>query len=65
MGLLTNYYTRLGSTINHSATTDVHNSQITTAIAKYFPACFFASRSLVMTSNSGDPIASRAQMISS
>jgi hypothetical protein len=43
-----------------------HNSQITTAPAKAFPACcVFTSRSLVTASNSGDSSASHAQVLSS
>jgi hypothetical protein len=47
--------TRLGITSKHSATGNLHSSQITTATAKSFPAsCVFTSLSLVTASNSGD-----------
>jgi hypothetical protein len=37
---------RLGTTSNYSATDNIHNSQMTTAPAKCFPACcIFSSRS--------------------
>jgi hypothetical protein len=58
-------YTLLGttSTSNYGANADHHNSQITKALAKPFPArCVFLSRSLVTDSNSGDFSASRAQV---
>jgi hypothetical protein len=48
-------YTQLGTTSNYSATANLHNSQITTAPVKPFPAyCVFTSCSLVTASNSGD-----------
>jgi hypothetical protein len=47
------------ATYTHIAITDLHNSQITTAPAKPFPAyCVFTSCSLVTASNSGDSLAS-------
>jgi hypothetical protein len=59
-------YKRLGTTNNYSATSDLHNSQITTAPAKHFSACCaFTSRPLATVSNSGDSSASRAQVLSS
>jgi hypothetical protein len=68
-GLVTRYidhlYTRLGTTSTYSATAN-HNSQITTRSTKHFPACcVFTSRSLATASNSGDPSASRALVLSS
>jgi hypothetical protein len=58
-GFIEHLYTRLGTTSNYSATTDLYNSQITTEPAKPFPACrVFISRSLVTGSNSGDSLAS-------
>jgi hypothetical protein len=52
-------------TLNYSANADLHNSQITTAPAEPFPACYvFTSRSLATASNSGDSSASRAQVLS-
>jgi hypothetical protein len=52
-------YSRLGTTSNYSATANRHDSQITTAYAKSFPACcVFTSRYLVTVSNSGDSSAS-------
>jgi hypothetical protein len=50
---------RLGTTSNYSATANLHNSQITTAPAKTFPACcVFTGRFLTPASNSGDSSAS-------
>jgi hypothetical protein len=57
--------TRLGTTRNYSTTTNLHNSQITTAPAKPFPAYVFIIRSLVKASNSGDSSDSRDQVLSS
>jgi hypothetical protein len=52
-------YTRLGTTSNYSTTANLHNSQITTALAKHFPACcVFTSPSLITASNSEDSSAS-------
>jgi hypothetical protein len=54
------------TTINYSAIANLHNSQITTAPAKPFPACcLFTSLSLATTSNSGDSAASRTQALPS
>jgi hypothetical protein len=65
-GFIDHLYTRLGTTSNYSATSYLHNSQITTAPAKPFPACcVIISRSLATASNSGDSSASRAQVLSS
>jgi hypothetical protein len=65
-GFIDRLHTRLGTTGNYSATANLHNSQITTAPAKPFPAFYvFISRSLATSSNSGDPSASRAQVLSS
>jgi hypothetical protein len=59
-------YTRLGTTSNYSATANLHNSQITTALAIPFPAfCVFTSCSLATASNSGHSSASCAQVLSS
>jgi hypothetical protein len=61
-----NLYTGLGTTSNYSATANLHYSQITTAPAKPFPACYvFTSRFLATASNSGDSSALRAQILSS
>jgi hypothetical protein len=44
--------------------TNLHNSQVTTAPAKLFPACrVFTSPSLATASKSGDSSASRAQVL--
>jgi hypothetical protein len=65
-GFIDHVYTRLGATSNYSATTDLHNSQIRTALAKPFSACYvFASRSLATASSSGEFSASRFQVLSS
>jgi hypothetical protein len=65
-GFIDLLYTRLVSTSNYSDTANRHNSQITTAPAKPFPACcVFTSQSLATASNSGDSLASRAQVLSS
>jgi hypothetical protein len=61
LDLLTTYTTRLETTSNYSAVANLHNSQLTTAHAKSFSACYvFTSRSLATASNSGDSSASRA-----
>jgi hypothetical protein len=65
-GFIDHLYTQLGTTSNYSATANLHTLQITTAIAKPFPACcIFTSRSLTTASNSGDSSASRSQVLSS
>jgi hypothetical protein len=65
--LLTTTYThdsRLGTTSNYSAIAHLHNSHITTAPAKPFPACSaFTSRSLATLYISWDYSASRAQVL--
>jgi hypothetical protein len=59
IGFIDNLYTPLGTTSNYNAVANLHNSQITTAHAKIFPACcVFTSRSLTMASNIGDSSAS-------
>jgi hypothetical protein len=64
IGFINQLYTRLGITRNYRATANLHNSQITTATAKYFPArCVFTSRSLITASNSGDSSALRALVL--
>jgi hypothetical protein len=51
---------------HYSAVANLHNSQITTAPAKHFPACCaFTSHSLAVASNSGDCLASHAQILPS
>jgi hypothetical protein len=66
IGFSDHLYKRLISTSNYSATADLHNSQVITALAKPFPArCVFTSHSLAMTSNNGDSSASCAQVLSS
>jgi hypothetical protein len=65
-GFIDHLYTRLGTTSIYSATANLHNSQITTAPNKSFPACYvFTFRSLATAPNSGDSSASRAQVLSS
>jgi hypothetical protein len=49
----------------NSATDNLHNSQITTAHAKDFPAYYIFNRSLATDSNSGDCSASRTPVHSS
>jgi hypothetical protein len=57
---------RFGTTSNYSTAANLHNSKITTAPAKFFPACcVFTSRSLATDSNSRDSSASRAQVLPS
>jgi hypothetical protein len=57
-------FTPLGTTSNYSATANLHNSQITAAPAKLFPACYiFNSSSLATASNSGNSSASRAHVV--
>jgi hypothetical protein len=52
-------YTQPRTTINYSAIANLHNSQISTAPTKSFPACcVFTSRSLVAASSSGNSSAS-------
>jgi hypothetical protein len=59
IGCIHHLYTRPGTTSNHSATANLHNSQMTTAPAKPFTACcVFTKRSLATASNSGDSSAS-------
>jgi hypothetical protein len=66
MDLLITYAHNSELTSNYSTTANLHNSQITTAPAKPFPAwCVFTSRSLETASNSGDSSASRAHLLSS
>jgi hypothetical protein len=56
-------YTRLGTAI---ITANLQNSQVTTAPASPFPACWvFTSRFVATASNNGDSSASRAQVLSS
>jgi hypothetical protein len=63
-GFIDHLYTRLGATSDYSATASI--SQMTTELAKLFPACCaFISRSLATASNSGYSSASRAQVLSS
>jgi hypothetical protein len=65
-GFVDQLYTRLVSTSNYSATANLNNSEITTAPAEPFPACFvFTSRSLATAPNSGNSSFSRAQVLSS
>jgi hypothetical protein len=52
--LLTILHTRLVTTLNYSAITDLHTLQITTEPAKSSKSAVFASHSLVTASNSGD-----------
>jgi hypothetical protein len=65
-GFIDHLYTRLVITSNYRATANLHSSQITTVHAKPFPAyCVFTSRFLTTAFNSGDPSASRAEVLSS
>jgi hypothetical protein len=65
-GFIDHLYTWLRTTSIYCATTNLHNSQITTAPAKPFPfCCVLTSRSLAMASNSGDSSASCTQVVSS
>jgi hypothetical protein len=62
-GFTNQSYTRFVITSNYRVTANIHNSQITTAPAKSFPACcVFTSRSLAMSYDNGDSSASRAQI---
>jgi hypothetical protein len=64
-GFTDHLHTRPGITSNYSATANLHNSQMTTAPAKPFPACCVStSRSLAMASNSGDSSDSRSRVLS-
>jgi hypothetical protein len=54
IGFIDHLYTRLGTTSSYSATTDLYNSQITTAPAKHFPFCCVFTVPLVTASNNGD-----------
>jgi hypothetical protein len=66
IGSIYHLYIRLRITISYCATANLRNSQITTAPAKYFPACcVFTNRFLVTASNTGDSSASRSQVLSS
>jgi hypothetical protein len=57
-------HTRLGTTNNYRTAVNLNNSQITTAPAKHFPACYvFSSRSLATASNSGGSSISRIQVL--
>jgi hypothetical protein len=59
-------YTQLGTTSNCSTTANLHTLQTTTAVGKPLPTwSVFPSLSLATASNSGDPSASRAQVLSS
>jgi hypothetical protein len=58
--------TRLVTTSNYSAIADLHILQITAANTKYFAArSVFTSRYLATASSSGDPSASRTQVLPS
>jgi hypothetical protein len=64
-GFIDHLYTRLVSKSNCSAPALLHESQITTASAKPFPACrIFTNRSLATASNSEDSSALSAQHLS-
>jgi hypothetical protein len=59
IGFIDHLCTQLGTTSNCSSIAILHNLQIITAQAKYYPtSCVFSSHSLVRTSNSGDSSAS-------
>jgi hypothetical protein len=60
-GFIDHLYARLPTTSNYSATSNFHNSKITTAPAKPFPIYgVFTSLSLAMATNSGGSSASCA-----
>jgi hypothetical protein len=62
IGFIGHLYTWLEITSNYSAITNLHTLQITTAHAKFLPACcFFTRRSLVMASDSGYSSASASK----
>jgi hypothetical protein len=62
-GSIDRLHTPLGTTNIYISIAKIHTSQITTASAKHFPACFFSnSRSLSTASNSGDSSISLAQV---
>jgi hypothetical protein len=64
-GFIDYLYTRLGTTSNYSATANLHNSQITRAPVRPFPAwSVFTSLSVATASNSGDSSASCTQVLS-
>jgi hypothetical protein len=64
MGWILDLFTQLGITLNYSAITDPHILEFTTALAKPFLACcVFNNRSLATASNSGNFLASRAQVL--
>jgi hypothetical protein len=65
-GFIDHLKTRLRNTNNYRATSNLHNSRITIALAKPFPACcVLISHSLATASNNGDSSALRAQFLSS
>jgi hypothetical protein len=65
IGFTDHLYTRLKTTKQLRRHRYLHNSQITTAPTKPFPACcVFTSLSLATASNSGDSSASRARVLS-
>jgi hypothetical protein len=65
IGFIDQLYITLGTTSNYIAIANLHNSQITTAPAKFFPACcVFIIRSLATASNNGNSSVSRAQILS-
>jgi hypothetical protein len=57
---------RLVSANNYTVSANLHNSQITTAPAKHFTACYvLTGRSLATASNIRESSVSRAQVLSS
>jgi hypothetical protein len=55
IGFIDHLYTQLGTESNYSATANLHNSQITTASANPFPACYvFTGLSQATASNNGE-----------
>jgi hypothetical protein len=65
-GFIDHLYTQFGTISNYSTIAYLHNSQITTAPSKPFPACcVFISHSLATASNKGESSASCAQVLSS
>jgi hypothetical protein len=64
-GFIDHLYTKVETKSNYSATANLHNSQVTKAVAKPFSSCCAFSRFLAMTSNNGGSSASRAKVLSS
>jgi hypothetical protein len=62
--IIDHLYTPFGTTSNYNAIANLNNPRITTVPAKYFPfCCVFTRRSPATSSNSGDSLASRCQVL--